>query len=68
MAEFEMTEKMIELAEETIKKADEYFHEFAKTHGKKGYVWIKQNDTKQLVVYTRGEYTDKILKFLSTLT
>lgn len=68
MAEFEMTEKMVEIANKTIEKANDYFNEFEKVNGNQGYVWLKNDETGQLVVYARGEYTDKILRFLSTLT
>lgn len=67
MSEGKMTEKIVEIANETIDKADEYFNEFAKVNGKHGYVWLKNDETGQLVVYTRGEYKNQILDFLATL-
>lgn len=63
-----MTEKMIELGNKVIDSADDYFNEFAKEHGKKGFLWVRNEETGQLVVYTRGEYTNKIVEFLDTLT
>lgn len=63
----EMSDKMVEAGNETIDKADEYYNELCKEHGKKGFVWLKNDETNQLVVYTRGEYTQKILDFLATL-
>lgn len=62
-----MTEKMIELADETMEKCNEYYYEHAKENGKKGFVWLKNDETGQLMVYTRGEYTEEILEFLRTL-
>lgn len=44
-----------------------YFNTFASEHGKAGFIWLEHNETGQLVVYTRGEYKDKIKDFLSTL-
>ena len=65
---YEMSEEMISKAEQAINIADSYFYEFAKEYEKKGFVWIKHDETNQLVVYTRGEYTKEILDFLETLT
>ncbi|MBW3113516.1 hypothetical protein KYJ26_16805 [Bacillus sp. MCCB 382] len=62
-----MNEKMIEVANEALEKCDEYFHEYAKEHSKKGYVWLKNDETGQLMVYTRGEYAEQIIELLSTL-
>lgn len=62
-----MNEKMVEIADEAIGKCQEYFDEYSKQNGKKGYVWLKNDETGQLMVYTRGEYTKQILDFLETL-
>lgn len=62
-----MDKKLIKLADEIIKKSQEYFEEYSKENGKSGFVWIKHNQTGQLSVYTRGEYTKQILEFLETL-
>ena len=65
--EKEMTEAMIEKAEKAITACDDYFNEFAKEYGKSGFVWLAHNETEQFVVYTRGEYRQKLMDFLSTL-
>lgn len=61
------SEEIIEKALTAIDSCNDYFNTFARENGKTGFVWIEHNETGQLVVYTRGEYTQQILEFLSTL-
>jgi hypothetical protein len=56
-----------DLKEETMNKCHEYYEEYAKERGNKGYIWLKNDETGQLMVYTRGEYTKQIMDFLKTL-
>ncbi|MCF2718008.1 hypothetical protein LWE69_12610 [Paenibacillus sp. UKAQ_18] len=56
-----------ELQEKTLDSCAEYFEAYAKTYGKAGFVYLKNDETGQLMIYTRGEYTDKLLGFLKTL-
>lgn len=56
-----------ELQHETMDKCHELYEEFTKETGKKGFVWLKNDETGQLMVYTRGEYTKQIMEFLETL-
>lgn len=63
----EMNEKTMQLAHEAVEKVDDYFNEISKVYGKKGFVWIKNDETGQLIVYTRGEYTEQIITFLEAL-
>lgn len=65
--ELELNEKTEALATEVIEKSDEYAKELAKTHGKKGFVWALDEETNQLVVYSKGKHTTKLLQFLDTL-
>lgn len=65
--ELKLDAKTEELATEIIEKSDEYAKELAKTHGGKGFVWALDEETNQLVVYSKGKYTAKLLQFLETL-
>lgn len=60
-------EEIIEKALTAIDSCDDYFNAYANENGKAGFVWVEHNETGQLVVYTRGEYKEKILEFLKTL-
>lgn len=67
MATNNQNEAIIEKALTAIDASDEYFDEYSRKNGKAGFVWMEHNETGQLVVYTRGEYTQQILEFLKTL-
>lgn len=58
---------MVDKGIKAIDACDDYFNEFAKEHGKSGFIYLKHNDTNQLVIYTRGEYTEKILRLMKLL-
>lgn len=60
-------EKLIEMKYETMEKCHEYYEELAKRNGNKGFVWLKNDETGQLMVYTRGEYSKQIIEFLNGL-
>lgn len=55
------------LQQETLDKCQEYYDEVAKWLPMKGFIWLKNEETGQLMVYTRGEYTEQIMAFLKTL-
>jgi len=57
----------IDLQYETMEKCQEYYDAVTAEIGKKGFIWLKNEETRQLMVYTRGEYTEQILKFLKSL-
>lgn len=65
--ELKMNEKTEQLATDIIGKADDYSKEIEKMHGKKGFVWAQDEETSQLVVYTKGKYAKKLMAFLDTL-
>lgn len=56
------------LQQETLDKCQEYYDEVDRwIPGLEGYVWLKNDETGQLMVYTRGKYTDQIMDFIKTL-
>lgn len=55
------------LQKETLDKCQEYYDELAQWLGKQGFIWLKNDETGQLVLYTRGEYAQQILDFIKTL-
>ena len=57
----------INLQYEIMEKCQEYYNALTIEIGKKGFIWLKNEETEQLMVYTRGEYTEQILEFLNTL-
>lgn len=58
---------LTELQHETMGKCHEYYESLTEETGKKGYIWLKNDETGQLMIYTRGEYTDQLMEFLKTL-
>lgn len=56
-----------QLQEETMNQCQAYYDELSKERGKKGFIWLKNDESGQLMVYTRGEYTHQIMEFLKTL-
>lgn len=34
----------------------------------KAVVWLRNDETKQLAIYTRGEYADELIQFISRLS
>lgn len=63
----EMNNKMIGIANELMDKSQEYYDEFVKENGKKGVVYITNVETGQMLVYTRGEYTEELKQFIESL-
>lgn len=56
-----------QLQTETMEKCQEYYDALSNELGKNGFIWLKNDETGQLMVYTRGEYTQQIMDFLKTL-
>lgn len=56
-----------QLQHETMEACQRYYDALSERMGKKGYIWLKNDETHQLMVYTRGEYTSQIMQFLDTL-
>lgn len=56
-----MTEKMIELADKAQLAAYKYWQEYQKTFGHAAVVWLKNNETGHLLIFTRGEYSEQLL-------
>ena len=63
----EMDNVLEDITIELFDKCREYFNEFAKQYGKKGFIWVKNNETKELIIYTRGEYENDLMNFLEYL-
>lgn len=61
----EMNEKMNELACEIIDKLQEYYDEYRRvnTYGR-AVIWLRNDETGQTVCFTRGEYSDELIKFV----
>ncbi|WP_339248179.1 hypothetical protein NST58_12960 [Paenibacillus sp. FSL R10-2796] len=62
-----MTSDMQKLQKETIDKCQEYYEAVAEWLPMKGFIWLRNEETGQLMVYTRGEYTTQIMEFLKGL-
>jgi len=52
---------------EMLNKCQEYYDTLSRIIGKKGYIWLRNDETGQLMIYTRGEYTNELIDFLKTL-
>lgn len=63
--EYIMTDKMVELAYDIMEKCKEYHKEYSKVNQKRGTVYIKNEDTGELVVYTRFEQSQKLIDFIN---
>ncbi len=63
---YELTTELENIGMEALETSKDYFQEFEKEHGKKGFAYY-ENESGQLVVYARGKYSKDILDFLSTL-
>lgn len=63
----DMTDEMIEKAEKTFSSFQDYFDAYAEEHGKAGFVWITNQETGELAIYTRGEYRHQLSEFIKTL-
>lgn len=55
------------LQQETLDKCQEYYDEVSRWLPMKGFIWLRNDETGQLMVYTRGEYTEQIMDFLKKL-
>jgi len=63
----EKIDDMIYIQKEIFNKCQEYYDKLSKRIGKRGFIYLKNDETGQLMLYTRGEYTDEIINFLKTL-
>lgn len=61
-----MENDMQNLQKETLNKCQEYYDEVAQWLPMTGFIWLRNDETGQLMVYTRGEYTEQIMEFLKT--
>lgn len=55
------------LQEKTLDQCQAYYDEMSIWMGKQGFIWLKNDETGQLMLYTRGEYSPQILDFIKTL-
>jgi hypothetical protein len=62
-----MTGDIQKIQQETMDKCQEYYDEIAKLLPKRGFIWLRNDETGQLMVYTRFEYTERIMAFLKEL-
>lgn len=58
---------MEKLSDEVLEKSAEYFEEYVKEHGRKSYVWVKNEETGELVIYAKGKKAERLRDFLKML-
>jgi len=63
----EKIDDMKDIQMETINKCQEYYDELSKRIGKKGFIWLKNDETVQLMLCIRDEYINKLIDFVKTL-
>ncbi|AIQ68698.1 hypothetical protein [Paenibacillus graminis] len=62
-----MTPDIQELQHETMDQCQKYYDAVAEWLPMRGFIWLRNDETGQLMVYTRGEYTQQIMEFLKGL-
>lgn len=55
------------LAENFEKAAEDYFNAYQRTCGPSAVIWLQNHETGRFMVFTRGEYADKISEQLKEL-
>lgn len=65
--EMPLPENLIESGDAWLRAGEKYREEFAKTvpHSNNAVVWLQDTDG-DLVIYTRGEYTQQLKELIST--
>lgn len=67
----DMNEKMIKLADQIFELNKEYLEEYRKVNTgaetKRGTIYVKNDETGELFVYSEGDFTDVIINRIEEL-